>query len=224
MNRPDALYNLGAGRRLFRVVAEVLAILLRLRPRSLVLLEAIGYRLPRRVPGYQLVRDVSRPGRANIAVYVRKGLLQHRRWVDLQLTWDRTETDGTHPARSILRLRLNDEILLAAHAPPKTREGEGSSVPARREHADVLVALLRETNLPVLLLCDPNAAPTEPVGTAVIAHRIGGTYVDGIGNIEGVVARRLEVTAKFVRTVGGVRLGSDHGHALVVNSRKKEKT
>lgn len=231
----DAFYNIAPGRGDTTANRELAALLEHYRPRVLGLAEAIGYRLNTAVPGYRLLRDTSRPGRANIAAYVRNDVTATIRWTDLHTTWARTDHPGPHPARSILRLRLRGNgTVIVAHAPPVTRPGPGSSVPARREHYAALLALMapwtttgwRERakvwrhaarRTPCLLLCDPNAAPGDPVSMRSLAAAVGGTTTD-TGHIEGVVARHAHVTARFVTEAGGVVLRSDHRHALLVKS------
>ena len=78
-------------------------------PRVIGLAETIGYDLPK-LGGYTLIRDTSRPGRANVAAYVEKGHdLRDVTWHDLTQTWSRTEHPGTHPARSWLEFYLDGD-------------------------------------------------------------------------------------------------------------------
>lgn len=191
-------------------------------PRVIGLCEAIGYDLPS-LGGYRLIRDTSRPGRANVAAYVEKthGLTDVQ-WHDLHETWSRTEHPGTHPARSWLELFLNDDQFIIGHQPPK---GTDNTLRAQREGVNLVVGLMapwiahgngRGKDRRRMALADWNRNKYDVgPGPAEIARRIGGE-VNG-SHIDAAVSRNFDVhEAIYVETVQGTTLRSDHPSALVV--------
>lgn len=95
------LYNIRVGRDGRQVARELRAMLGQRRTFLVLLTEAAGYAIPQ-VASHRLVRDRSKPERANLALYVRRGHYVADRWVDLEQTWRRTEHDGQHDPRAIL--------------------------------------------------------------------------------------------------------------------------
>lgn len=215
-------YNLDNHRPDAQVAAELRAIA-STKPTEIALVETIGNHLPP-LPGYTLFADDSRPGRANVAAYVRTDAHPARpRWHDRRTTWSRTEGPGTHPARSDLEYRLGRVQRLIAHQPPK---GTDNTLAAQAEGIDVLAAAMRPADLtglakvverlrPRLLTWDANrrAGETGP-GPDQLAKRVGGKVILG-HLIDQALGRRVRVhSARRVTTVAGTRLLSDHGHAI----------
>src|SRR5687767_8460890 len=61
------------------------------RPRVAIAVEVVGDQLDP-FPGYQLVRDTSTPGRANVCAYVSSSCnLRKVWWIDHRERWHRTE-------------------------------------------------------------------------------------------------------------------------------------
>lgn len=77
------------------------------------------------IKGYDLIRDRSTPGRANLAAYVANGdggFLRYR-YVDTKARWYRRQHPGMHPARAILVVRFigddaKPEQDVVVHLPP----------------------------------------------------------------------------------------------------------
>ena len=202
-------------------------------PAILALSEAIGYRLPG-VKGYRRLRDASRPGRANIAAYVRDDLPVTRvRWHDMRRTWPRTEHPGTHPARSWLEFRAGEVQVLVGHQPPKlpqsipfanfiVTEGQMEGIrllqrrmaPWRRNIFWNKLVLRRTKARPRIALADWNRRPGEDGwGPSRLAELIDGNVVGG--RIDCAVVRNLVcVSAEYRAMFAGVRLGSDHKEAF----------
>lgn len=215
-------YNLDNHRDDAQVARELHAIAAT-SPTEIALVECIGNRLPN-LPGYDLIADDSRPGRANIAAYVRHRLPVHGiRWHDREETWSRTEGPGIHPPRSDLEYRLGRVQRLIAHQPPK---GTDNTTAAQAEGIDVLAAAMRphrpkriaravERLRPRLLTWDANRRSGEPgPGPDQLAKRVGGKVTLG-DRIDQALGRRVRVhSAAVVDTFAGVRLRSDHGHAI----------
>lgn len=178
--------------------------------------EAIGYRLPR-LDGHVLVRDTSTPGRANVALYVRRDLLLRRiKWHDQRETWGRTQHPGQHPARSILSCRVNHALVIVDHQPPK---GTDNVLASQQESLNTVARIARRPwnrLLACLVLTDANRTPSEPSsvpGPRQLAKRIAG-QVHG-DRIDCLVTRGLDVDhLAYVHRVAGVLLKSDHRHAL----------
>lgn len=212
------------------VAAEIRAILAT-GPNGLALNEAIGWHLPR-VHGYDLVHDRSRPGRANIALYLRTDRKLGRPWwTDLRQTWSRTKHPGQHPPRSILSRRYGALQVTVAHQPPRYTD---NVIPAQREGIDALVRIMapwtrhtwlirpttsrrRQRARARIVLMDANrsplASPREP-GPAQLARRIGGTVL--ARGIDCAVIRNVKGHSAYTTAVNGVHLHSDHRHALIV--------
>lgn len=215
-------YNLAPGRDA-RALEEVDAIL-DTNPAVVVFTEAIGYQLPDR-KHHQLVRDRSKPGRANIAMYVHNDLPVTRvNWVDLHQTWARTQHPGTHDPRSFLDVRAGRLQLIGAHQPPK---GTSNVVRSQQEGVDTLVDLMTPWRRkgwdgdaaaarvkPRAVLMDANRRADEAgPGPAEVARRIGGETV--APGIDTAVVRGGHVSdVRQVRKVAGLELQSDHDHAL----------
>jgi hypothetical protein len=206
-------YNLGPGRSSIAVTHELQGMAV-MSPRVIGLCEAIGYPLPD-LEGYRLVRDTSRPGRANVAAYVRRDLdYRWHRWHDLTQTWPRTEHPGTHPPRSILELRIGPMQVIVHHQPPRTRHEDSRR--GQLEGVIVLDGLMGPSwwstsrRRPRLLLLDANRRPGVPgPGPDSLALRIGGT-VHG-HEIDGAVSRRFTPRRVLYRLrVPGATLHSDH--------------
>lgn len=206
------------------------------RPRAAIACEVIGDKLQPH-PGYTMVRDTSRAGRANMAAYVREDCeLRRTWWIDHSTRWHRTEhhRDQLHPARSTMVLGVGQLQLLGAHNVPlgtdATHEGQLELIhalelimapwrrPRIRDAAPELsVQLMRER--PRALLWDDNA-PTGSTGLGgdYLAPRIGGQrHGDAVDSL---VERQLRVDrVEYVTHAGGVELATDHVRgALVVHT------
>jgi hypothetical protein len=232
MKRPSIIvYNLDNFRPAGQVERELRAIAGVWRPKRIVIIETIGNQLPE-LAGYWLLWDRSRPGRENLAVYVRKRIGRRRprtRYVDLEATWSNTERPGTHWPRSIL-IVSGVVQLVVWHAPPKGTdnvlasqlEGVHALVPivapwrrpgrARMTAAARKVAELR----PRVLAGDFNRTTLEDgPGPAVIRDQAG-MKVAGVGIDLLLYRGGLNVTGWHnVQRAGDVELRSDHKHALV---------
>lgn len=183
----------------------------RKRPKGIGLCEAIGYTLPTLDRYGPPIRDRSRPGRANLALYVGAWLDVDHEWHDLDETWPRTEHPGTHPPRSILVAQVEDWRTIVGHAPPIAPH----SGDAREEWLDAMVRLMR-TPGPVLALTDPNG-----LGPALV-RRLGPETVAGGTHVEAVHGRRVILdNAQAVESLNGVPMLTDHRRALVGHARKR---
>jgi hypothetical protein len=222
------LYNLGPGRANSQVVREVRAIL-GTRPAVAGLVEAL-YDLPGGIPDYELVRSTTRPGRTNIAAYVRKDLgLGRVRWVDLEETWGRTERPGIHPPRSFPYFRVGRAQVIVHHQCPKHTD---NTIAAQREGIRALTKVMapwtrddwdgrsqrhqaRQLARPRILLWDPNRGPDEPgPGPATLARAVGGKII-GQSNIEaGLTVNARGRNPDLREFAGGIRLRSNHHHAF----------
>lgn len=228
---PLTFYNVDNGRDPGQVAKEVRA-LLDPRPAILGLCET-DMDLPG-VEDYRLLRDRSRPGRQNIAAYVKDNLeVSDLKWLDLTETWSRTnpQASGQHWPRSILEFRAGRLMVWVAHAPPKGTDNVAAS---QREHADKLVARMAPwtrddwadrtsadkaaaKDQARVILWDANRKPGEgdhgpdSVGRSCDASHAGkkidlSTYRGG--EVKGMAR------AEYFSSIGGVPLKSDHGHAF----------
>ena len=228
---PMLYYNLGpAGDRPFPAWAarrEIRA-LLHDRPAVLGLSEAVGWPLPQ-IDGYRLIRNLGRPGRANIAAYVRADLKAPRwrmRWHDLRQTWSRTQHPGTHPPRSWLEMQVEGVQVIVGHQPPKFTDNviasqqEGINLlrtrmgPWTRPTWKWVVGKKRELARPRVVLADFNRrAHEEGPGPTPLAERIGGEVVGA--RIDCAVVRNGKAAQVcYIGQPAGVRLMSDHPEAL----------
>lgn len=180
---------------------------LRRRPKVFGVVEAIGRRLPE-LERYDLIRDTSSPSRANVALYVRKGLeVGTVRWIDHRLSWPRVLHPGLHEPRSTLAVTVEGWTVVVAHAPQVGRPMDG----ARAEWLDIETRLLASANRnwPVLLLSDSNALWDE------LERRVEGAVMGGTP-IESAHARYAALKRVRVRpSVGGVPMLSDHKRCLL---------
>lgn len=211
-------YNVQEGRPGGQVRHE-LAALLAQRPLVVAGCEGVGYRLAE-WRGYDLIRDLSREGRANLFAYVRRDPqhpLGHPRWEDQEETWGRTQHPGRHAPRSLLTVAVGMLQLVVGHAPPK---GTDNTIPAQQEYVEAIAYRMRprrttwSTRRPRLALADWNRRPGEPgPGPSWVAREIRGTTLGG--RIDCAVVRELEVIGHgYERRVEGVPMESDHGHAF----------
>lgn len=180
---------------------------LRRRPKVFGVVEAIGRRLPE-LEHYQLIRDTSTASRANVALYVRKGLkVGTVRWIDHRLSWPRVLHPGLHEPRSTLVVTVEDWTVVVAHAPQVGERMNG----ARAEWLDIEAHLLAAANRnwPVLLLSDSNALWDE------LQKRNEGTAMGGTP-VESAHVRHARL--KNIRTpesIRGVPMLSDHRKCLL---------
>ena len=228
---PLQFYNIDNGRPPDQVAKELRA-LLGARPAILGLCETTNIKLPG-VDDYRLLRDTSKPGRDNIAAYVKASLeVSDVKWWDMKQTWSRTEYEGTHPPRSILEFRAGRLRVWVAHQPPK---GTDNTKAAQQESIDKLEARMAPWTRddwstrtsadkkaakaqPRVLLWDANRKPDEDgPGPKMLGQRIdGGTAGHRIdcstgrgGDVETVS------NVRYVDKIGGVTLRSDHGSAFL---------
>ena len=226
-------YNLDNYRRPRQVARELRAIATR-RPETIDLVECTGNVLPD-LPGYDLIRSMANDGRRGIAAYVRSDLPHtNGQWVDHKQTWRRTQQPGVHPARATLVYRLGRMQRLVAHQAPKftsnTRAAQLEGVvligtvmsPWRRRGWPARPTLhqAREWLRPRMLMWDANRRAGESgPGPTMLAKRVRGRVVGGSW-IDSAVVRRVRVrSVDSIRVVDGVRLESDHGHAIRIRWR-----
>ena len=233
MRRPSCVvYNLDNFRPDRQVQVELEAIARTWRPKRIVIVEAIGNHLPE-LPGYWLLWDRSRPGRENLAAYVRKVPGRRRprfRYQDLEETWTRTERPGTHWPRSILIVGGIVQLVVW-HAPPKGTDNVRAS---QQEGNDALVPIVApwlrpgrrfRTRLarkaaelrPRILAGDFNRTPVEDgPGPGELIRKAGlklaGAGIDLLLYRGGIWA----TSWTYVTHAGDVELRSDHKRALVV--------
>lgn len=212
------------------VTRELSALAGEYRPRVLGACEAIGYG-ELAIPGYQLVRDRSRAGRANLLAFVREDCnLRRHWWLDLHQTWTRTERKGTHPARSVLVLGVGHVQVLVHHAPPKhTDNTYAAQLEAVRriaavmapwkspEHShtwrDPATAKAASMDRPRLCLADWNRLRSERgPGPTYVASAIAGTVHGATRRPgDGSVSRSMpKAMGEYVTHADGVELGTDH--------------
>lgn len=225
-------YNLDNYRAADQVKREIRA-LLDGGPDLLALCECIGNVVPG-VDGYKLIRDTSRPGRENIALYVAKDLpVDDVAWYDCDETWTKTAegATGQHWPRSWLDLRLCDVQLIVGHQPPKGTDNvkasqqEGIDLVRRRmavwerddwdDKTDEQQA--KQMCRPRIALADWNRGPDEDgPGPKQLRNAIEGYQLGQ--QIDAAVCRGDEcwtVDAKYVHAPNGVELESDHHDALI---------
>jgi hypothetical protein len=227
---PLTFYNLDNNRDPDRVAKEIRA-LLEPRPAILGMCEATGYGNLPGVEDYQLIRDRSKPGRDNVAAYVKLNLeLSAVKWLDLTETWTKTESPGTHWPRSILEFRAGRLMVWVHHQPPK---GTDNTKRAQQEGIAKLTARMapwtrddwdertQEDKQQAkaqarLVLWDANrlASETGP-GPGQLAANIdgwnAGQKID-LATYRGGEAKGHE-GVNYPSQVSGVELKSDHGHA-----------
>lgn len=190
------------------------------KPRWICLVEAVGYGDLPNLSAYHKIRDTSRDSRANVAVYVLKSMRDvNHRWVDLDFTWPRVESGGTHPPRSFPR--ISDGRLRGAvyHAPdPRAKNVEEG-------HTEGVRAIVREFRRaegnPLFIPGDWNTGPRDEVnGAARVAIELGGRVVGG-PPVDHAVTRGLrDITFDYRTHWRGRRLGTDHrSGALLIDAR-----
>lgn len=209
------------------------------RPRVAIACEVIGDRMDPR-PGYTMVRDTSRPGRANLVAYVRDDCqLRRRWWIDHRTTWTRTNpgAKGQHPARSTLVLGIGDAQVLGGHNVPlgtdNTHVGQLEIVQAlhlvmapwkrpRIRDAAPELSLSAMRARPRVLLWDDNAPDDGPeeergLGSRYLAPKVAGQAWGA--HIDSAVARNAGVErVSYATHAGGLELATDHPWgALVVH-------
>ncbi|WP_228941856.1 hypothetical protein [Nocardioides sp. Leaf374] len=225
-------YNLDNHRADDQVARELRAIA-STRPATIDLVECVGNRLPD-LPGYRLLRNTGgkrRRERANVAAYVRDDLpAAGPSWIDLHRTWPRTHGPGTHEARSFMLYRLGRIGRLVWHQPPRNARGwEG----LQQEGLDAVAEVMRprveggrarralSRLRPRMATGDTNSVTGDAgPNPDVLARRIGGKVHNG-HRIDNVVVRGAikVLDTDVVHTVAGVRLRSDHKHALRIRWR-----
>lgn len=229
---PLTFYNLDNNRPNETMSREVKA-LLGERPAVLGLCEANGYDLPG-APDYTLIRNTSKPGRANLAAYVKSNLtVSDIKWLDCEETWTKTNpgATGQHWPRSILEFRAGRLKAWVAHQPPK---GTDNTKAAQKEGIDKLTARMapwtREDwsdktdaekadakDQARVLLWDANRKPTEsgPGPKSLCANIDGwhsGEKIDLACWRGGETKNGKDI--RYFNSAGGVKLCSDHGHAF----------
>lgn len=202
------------------------------RPRAAVACEVVGDKLQPQ-PGYRMVRDTSRPGRANLVAFIREDCdLRRSWWIDHRTTWTRTSGTGTHPARSSMVLGIGSLQLLGAHNVPlgadRSHDGQLEIVhalqlvmapwkrPRIRDHAPELgVQAMKDR--PRVLLWDDNAPGGTGLGSDYLGPRVP-AWRHG-EHLDNALQRNLVIQdTEYVTHAGGVQLATDHPWgALVVH-------
>lgn len=231
---PVWYYNLEVSRNAEQVARELRAIL-SIKPAVLGVCEAVGYRLPA-FPGYRLVRDISRPGRANVAAYVATAYpIRHIRWTDLEQTWERPKHPGIHPARSVLTMLVAGVQVTVHHQPPRFTNNE---IRSQEEGNDALIEIMapwtRATwnaktqaqrehgrQRPRLTVEDANRTARDGgPSPAVVARAVKGRVTPETRIDCAITTGQIKVDNwAIVGIVAGVRLQSDHKHALQLDTR-----
>jgi hypothetical protein len=225
---PLTFYNLDNNRPTDQTDREIRA-LLDPRPAILGLCETTGADLPG-VEDYRLIRDRSKPGRDNLAAYVKTNLeVDGVEWWDLEQTWGKTNpgASGQHWPRSILEFRAGRLKVSIAHAPPK---GTDNVERSQGEHVDKLAARMcpwKGDNFTGdeddaraqarVILWDANRKPGEgDNGPDTLTRECGatnaGAKIDLATYRGGEVEGHRQVA--YFSSVAGVALQSDHGHAF----------
>lgn len=233
-NYPFAFYNVDNNRNPDTVERELRAILTNWRPAILGVCETGGLGDLWGVEDYIRIRDTSKPGRDNVAAYVKTNLdVRDIKWHDLKETWTKTNpgATGQHWPRSILEFRAGRLHVLVAHQPPKGTDNVKASqqegidkLTSRmgpwtrddwddRDDADKAEAQAQAR----LVLWDANRNRNESgPGPKMLGEQIDG-YTAG-GRIDCCTYRGGEVTGcqdiAYPTTAGGVPLKSDHGAAF----------
>lgn len=235
MRRPSLfVYNGDNYRAAGELARELIAAAAELRPRRIVVVEAIGNELPE-LRGYWLLHDKSRPGRENLAVYVRKVAGRRRprvRWIDLAQTWTKTNpgAHGQHWPRSIMVVAGMVQLIVW-HAPPK---GTDNTLKAQQEGLDAIVRLVEPWERagagmvwplvrvkaaqlrPRVIAGDWNRAPAEDGPGPGRLIRLYGFTAAGAGIDLALVRGGVRIASwRYVEAVNGVPLRSDHRRALV---------
>lgn len=183
------------------------------QPKGIGGCESGGKRLPDLNRYGPPIRDTSRPGRANLYLYVLAWHDVEHEWIDLDETWPRTEHPGTHPPRSILVAQVDDWRVIVGHAPPIARR----TGDARAEWLAAMIDAILDTpddRTPVLALTDPNG-----LGPALL---LGPGMVTGGTPVEAVHGRRVILDqAQAVESLNGVPMLTDHRRALIGRARKR---
>lgn len=212
MKRIAWAYNLDNNRPDQKQLAAEIAAILATEPIALVGLEAIGNHLPT-VRGYDRLGGEGNRSRQNVVIYVDENTDRtDLRWIDLDTTWQRTEGPGEHEARSFPWLIADGLQLIGVHQQPQrtntTTTGQAEGIGALSR------AMGRGAEgRPSLALGDFNRRVYEPgPGPRTLATRVGGKVYGQ--RIDCAVGRGVKARATYVQQVGGVRLLSDHGHAL----------
>jgi len=228
-----AFYNLDNNRDPAQVTNELRGILTGWRPAVLGVCEA-SYDLPG-VDGWRLPgRDRSRPGRENVAAYVKNNLeVTDVKWHDCHETWTRTNpgASGQHPPRSILEFRAGRLHVWIAHQPPKWTDNTQN---AQMEGIDKLEARMapwtredwseRTQNeqdeayeQARVVLWDANRNRNEQgPGPGMLQQRIAGWTAGGridCATWRGGDCKGADSIA-YPTTADGVPLKSDHGSAF----------
>ena len=232
---PLRFYNVDNNRDPQQVATELRA-LLDARPAVLGLCETTGLDLPG-VDDYRVLRDRSKPGRDNLAAYVKDNLeVSAVKWLDCEETWTKTApgASGQHWPRSILEFRAGRLMVWVAHQPPK---GTDNTKPAQQEGIDKLTARMapwtrddwdersdadkaKAKDQARIVLWDANRTCNESgPGPTMLASRIGGWPCGQ--KIDQATWRGNEAkdgkNPAYPSQVAGVQLRSDHGHAFTMD-------
>ena len=236
-------YNLDNYRDAGQVKKEIKA-LLASEPHVLGLCECVGNVIPG-LDGWKLIRDTSRPGRENLAAYVRKNVpYAEVRWWDLEETWTKTAegATGQHWPRSWLEFRLGEGKgvqTIIGHQPPKGTDNVKAS---QQEGIDLLVRRMapwkrddweekseeeQANNLacPRLALADYNRkAGEDGPGPSQLASKIDGWTAGS--QIDLGVWRGEEASLQdwwYDDSPAGCQLQSDHSDAFACTLRCEER-
>jgi hypothetical protein len=220
---PLWVYNFGPagkdGRTMWDVTREVRALCnvgenrdrRRKNPKMGVGIEALRWGPMPTIQGQLRIHDDVNLSRANIVMYVAAGFrVLDIAYVQHTEKWDRTETKGVHEPRATLLVTVegNDSaecLFVGTHAPPVT----ATSGDARKEWVDLMVDVLRNSNIPVVMGGDPNGLFGR------VRDKLGNPQVTTHGTpVEATLTRGYYFDdAREDEKVNGVVMGSDHHRA-----------
>lgn len=229
------LYNLDNNRPHDQMAKEVRGLLEGPNPHILAVCEAKGYDLPGVGGWRQVDRDTSRPGRANVAAYLRNDVeldQSKTKWWDLEEQWTRpNDPPHQHWPRSILEFAPEGILVWVHHQPPK---GTDNTKAAQQEGIDQLTQRMapwlrndwedrtpedqqRALNKPRVVLWDANRKPGESgPGPDMLARDIDGWncgHKIDLGTWRGHHVAGVK-SPEYIASANGVQLKSDHGTAF----------
>lgn len=190
------------------------------QPALLVGCEAIGKgNLPSAGRGRGTkIRDISKPGRANLFAYVDADLdPDWIKWTDCTTEFPRNERPGNHWPRSILSFPFLGQQIVVAHKPPLWK----GAAPARSEHDKRLKRILspeKNHDRSRMLLWDSNGMKGAYNLASAVGMRVVGDHIDN------ALVRRIEVTeVDYRKQINGHKFATDHPWgALFIRFKFKE--
>ena len=221
-------YNCREGRPNAELMREVHA-MLDDQPLFWLGVEAVGYRFEKH-KGYDVLHDTSNQSRANVVAYVPSGGVDHVGYLDLHQTWRNTEHPGMHAPRSFLHFSIEGMQVLNVHQAPRTKYGPNTRAQAEGQYR------LRQAMAPWthpgwdqrtdtprhaaltrarLALGDLNGTCQDSGFTpCTLAAAVHGKVVDQHHVDTGVYRNCVVDNVAYPEIVNGVRLHTDHKHAL----------